>query len=436
MPKRHCKFFARGACTKGDQCEYSHDRKNPSINICRFYQKGTCAFGGQCKYKHIQTSQAQSLEHGSQLLNFDRHGKSIKLEHQDYQKNYDASEPSTALPSRKKCSCVPGELCVYCKKFCLYHSEPNEKEEHLQICGKKEKYLEVLNKSQEIECRICYERVLSKPKADECKFGIPSACNHPFCLSCIRNWRSSSPTSFIKLPANRNVKTCPICRKLSYYVIPSTVWYFTMEEKQEIIGNYKTSCKLINCKHFDLGNGYCPFRNNCFYRHTVKPGSYTWIHHKPPPAPPRSYLDLPSQEFPPNLELFNEMYPSEIRGLPGTLVNSMQFDADTSNDETDPSFGLAAMSEVLDSNSDAIDSEDLNLFEIMPLTHQGPDGSWWFGIEGFDDQAMGVVPSVAGQGGSSLSVPDMPPSETLGSSSGHEDPKVSNNEEQNPAEPS
>ncbi|KAK4253690.1 hypothetical protein QN277_010332 [Acacia crassicarpa] len=141
------------------------------------------------------------------------------------------------------CYCVPGELCVYCKKFCLYHSEPNEKEEHLQTCEKKEKYLENLNNSQEIECRICFELVLSKPEADERKFGILSECDHPFCLSCIRNWRSSAPTLVRRFRSNRNVKTCPMCRKLSYHVIPSTIWYFTMEEKQEIIDNYNTSCK-------------------------------------------------------------------------------------------------------------------------------------------------------------------------------------------------
>ncbi|KAI9081421.1 hypothetical protein K1719_036567 [Acacia pycnantha] len=429
MSKRYCKFFSRGACIKGDQCEYSHDRKNPSINICSYYQKGICAFGSQCKYEHIQTSQAESLEHGSQLLSFERHAKSIRLKHHDYQKNCNAGDPSTALPSRKKCYCVPEELCVYCKKFCLYHSEPNEKEEHLQTCKKKEKYLETLNKSQEIECRICFELVLSKPKADECKFGILSECDHPFCLSCIRNWRSSAPTLIRRSRSYRNVKTCPMCRKLSYYVIPSTIWYFTMEEKQEIIDNYKTSCKLINCRHFDFGNGYCPFRNICFYRHTVRPGSYTWIHHKPPPPPHRSFLmNLLEQfflrlEMPPILEIFNDMDLSEIMRLPESLVNSMQLDADISNDETDP-FSLPAMSEVLDSSSDSIDSVDLNLFELIPSTHQAPDGSWWFGIEGFDDQEMGVVSSPAEQGGSSLPDFDMPPSEeTLGgSSSGHEDP--------------
>lgn len=324
----------------------------------------------------------------------------------------------------------------------MYHSEPNEKEEHLQTCEKKENYLETLNKSQEIECRICYERVLSKPEGDECKFGILSECDHPFCLSCIRNWRNSAPTSAIK----RNVKTCPMCRKLSYYVIPSSIWYFTMEEKQDIIDNYKTSCKLINCKLFDFGNGYCPFRNTCFYRHTVKPGSYTWIHHKPPPPPLRStFMNLLYQSdlgsfIPPNLELFNDMDSSEMTlnqfALSEMPVGSRQSDAGISNEETDP-FSFIVMSAVLDSSSDTTDSEDLNLFEIMPLTDQSPDGSWRFGTEGFDDQETDIVPPPAEQGGSSLADPDMPSSETLGSSSlsGHEDPEESNNEERNPVEP-
>ena len=28
-----CKFFAHGACLKGDNCEFSHDWKDPSNNV-------------------------------------------------------------------------------------------------------------------------------------------------------------------------------------------------------------------------------------------------------------------------------------------------------------------------------------------------------------------------------------------------------------------
>jgi len=40
------------------------------------------------------------------------------------------------------------------------------------------------------------------------------------------------------------VRTCSVCRKLSYFVILSGIWYSTTkEEKQEIIDGNKANCK-------------------------------------------------------------------------------------------------------------------------------------------------------------------------------------------------
>ncbi|KAF2293605.1 hypothetical protein GH714_003224 [Hevea brasiliensis] len=41
------------------------------------------------------------------------------------------------------------------------------------------------------------------------------------------------------------IEACPICRKLSYFVVPSVLW-------------------SIDCKYFDFGNGNCPFGTSCF----------------------------------------------------------------------------------------------------------------------------------------------------------------------------
>jgi E3 ubiquitin-protein ligase makorin len=119
----------------------------------------------------------------------------------------------------------------------LHPFRPDERNEHLKACEKKQKNLDLLKYSQEIECSVCLDRVLSKLTAAERKFGLLSECNHPFCISCIRNWRGSSPTS--GMDVNSSLRACPICRKLSYFVIPSVIWYSTKEEKQEIVDTYK-----------------------------------------------------------------------------------------------------------------------------------------------------------------------------------------------------
>ncbi|KAF3437298.1 hypothetical protein FNV43_RR20051 [Rhamnella rubrinervis] len=335
-----CKFFAHGACLKGEHCEFSHNWNDPPNNVCTFYQKGLCAYGSRCRYEHVKPSLSQSA--GSSSSTSSRkslvsdsappaHPSEIassgvallpgtltelsassrpflpptqpvwilEPEHLDFVDGGDIGEPRTRgpvdhpicsfaaagnCPRGEKCPHMHGNLCPTCGKHCLHPFRPEEKEEHLRTCEKKQKNLEALKHSQEIECSVCLERVLSKPTAAERKFGLLSECDHPFCISCIRNWRSSSPTS--GMDVNSALRACPICRKLSYFVIPSVIWYTSKEEKQEIVDSYKAKLRSIDCKHFDFGNGNCPFGTSCFYKHTVKPGSYVWKYHKPPPRKP------------------------------------------------------------------------------------------------------------------------------------------------------
>nr|GMC89206.1 putative RING-type E3 ubiquitin transferase C3H69 isoform X1 [Ipomoea batatas] len=288
MPKGvPCKFFAQGGCLKGEHCEFLHELRTPPNNICTYYQKGICAFGSRCRYEHVKTSQLQSS-----ASSFSGHRKpnwNQKLGPQDSLQSDGIAEAKIHNPADQsicsfaaagnclrgeKCSQIHGDLCPTCGKQCLHPFKPQDREEHLKACKKRQWHLEILKHSQEIECSVCLERVLSKPTEAERKFGILSECDHPFCIVCIRNWRSSSPSS--GLDVNSALRACPICRKRSYFVIPSVIWYNTKEEKQEIIDSYKAKLRTIDCKHFDFGNGTCPFGTSCFYKHTVKPGSMMW----------------------------------------------------------------------------------------------------------------------------------------------------------------
>lgn len=134
-----------------------------------------------------------------------------------------------------------GDLCTTCGNKCLHPFRPEEREEHTKECEKKQKHIEALKQSQDIECSVCLDRILSKPTPGERKFGLLTECDHPFCIQCIRNWRSSAPVS--GMDVNSTLRACPICRKLSYFVVPSVVWYFTPEEKKEIIDIYKAKLR-------------------------------------------------------------------------------------------------------------------------------------------------------------------------------------------------
>nr|GMD34883.1 zinc finger CCCH domain-containing protein 69-like isoform X2 [Ipomoea batatas]GMD38206.1 zinc finger CCCH domain-containing protein 69-like isoform X2 [Ipomoea batatas] len=311
---------------KGEHCEFSHDWQDPPNNICTFYQKGICVYGSRCRYEHVRISQLQSSAPSSSVIARQHllsssdptpatyetvvggvglgtgitteHLNSSKRDHypkkpgwnqktgpqdsRDDEKNVKLKSLNAAdqsicsfaaagnCPRGEKCPHIHGDLCSSCGKHCLHPFRPQEREEHIKKCEKLQKHLEALKHSQEIDCSVCLERVLSKPTAAERKFGILSECDHPFCISCIRNWRSSSPSSGFDV--NSALRACPICRKLSYFVIPSVIWYSTKEEKQEIIASYKTKLRSIDCKHFDFGSGTCPFGSSCFYKHAYRDG--------------------------------------------------------------------------------------------------------------------------------------------------------------------
>ncbi|OVA07008.1 zinc finger protein [Macleaya cordata] len=324
-----CKFFAHGACLKGDHCEFSHDWKDQSNNICTFYQKGACTYGSRCRYEHVKASRPQNslsssstdshLHIPSNSVQVTSHPSrnasstetspvlSVHVElsalsrpffppstpvwHQESGDNnflenenggeFTANDPADRpicsfaaagnCPRGERCPHIHGNLCPTCEKYCLHPYRSDEREEHIKTCERKQKHLEALKHSQEIECSVCLDRVLSKPTAAERKFGLLSECDHPFCISCIRNWRSNSPTS--GMDVNTALRACPICRKLSYFVIPSVIWYSTQEEKQDIVCSYKARLSSIDCRYFDFGNGTCPFGSSCFYKHAYRDGS-------------------------------------------------------------------------------------------------------------------------------------------------------------------
>ncbi|KAJ3306892.1 hypothetical protein HDV03_003929 [Kappamyces sp. JEL0829] len=57
----------------------------------------------------------------------------------------------------------------------------------------------------QLECSVCYESDISV-------FGLLTSCNHVFCISCVKSWRSQSKHS--------NTKACPLCRVPSEFYVP------------------------------------------------------------------------------------------------------------------------------------------------------------------------------------------------------------------------
>lgn len=123
-----------------------------------------------------------------------------------------------------------------------------------------------LQASQDKACSICMEVILEKASASERRFGILSSCNHTYCLSCIRQWRCA------KQFENPIIKSCPECRVISEFVIPSVYWVEDQNKKNELIEAFKQGMGKKACKYFEQGKGTCPFGNKCLYRHAYPDG--------------------------------------------------------------------------------------------------------------------------------------------------------------------
>ena len=89
---------------------------------------------------------------------------------------------------QKHAANLPSPVQV-CGRFALHPYDEEASAAHAADCQGRHARLASIAASQEVECGICYERVMGKLRPGERRFGL-LACEHPFCLACIRGWRS------------------------------------------------------------------------------------------------------------------------------------------------------------------------------------------------------------------------------------------------------
>ncbi|TPX56178.1 hypothetical protein PhCBS80983_g04726 [Powellomyces hirtus] len=195
---------------RASEDESSASKSNNSTPLCPFAMQGICRYGEHCRYRH-------------------------------------------------------GLSCPVCNKQCLDpDASPTVHAEHIQQCqGKLERdqrYNAQLAESADVDCVVCMEPVKSKSDA---RFGLLD-CEHCVCLNCIRQWRTNERMD--------TSKSCPICRTVTHFVTPSAIWPSNPDDKAAIIEAYKTKLSTIDCKHYNRGEGSCPFGTSCFYKHVGRDG--------------------------------------------------------------------------------------------------------------------------------------------------------------------
>lgn len=157
------------------------------------------------------------------------------------------------------CRNVHGLQCPRCLLYVLHPTDMERNEDHLNECLSKPESVPIAQLHQ-ILCGLCNSPVL---QGVDPRFGLLN-CNHAFCLGCIRNWRSTHFDA-----NNENSRSCPDCKEVTYFIVPSSTWIDDQIEKIKVIEQYKKHMSVIPCKYYDYGRGDCPFGTSCFYEHRV-----------------------------------------------------------------------------------------------------------------------------------------------------------------------
>ncbi|NWU33111.1 MKRN2 ligase, partial [Hylia prasina] len=210
----------------------------------------------------------------------------------------------------ERCLYLHGELCEICGLQVLHPFDQEQRKAHEMMCmATFEHDMErafAIQASQDKVCSICMEVVYEKPSASERRFGILSNCTHTYCLSCIRQWRCA------KQFENPIIKSCPECRVISEFVIPSAYWVEEQEKKNELIEAFKQGVGKKPCKYFEQGKGTCPFGGKCLYLHAYPDGT------RAEPEKPRKQLSSEGTvRFFNSVRLWDFIEDRESRSAPG-----------------------------------------------------------------------------------------------------------------------
>ena len=83
--------------------------------------------------------------------------------------------------------------------------------------------------------------------------------------------RFASPRQTTPSCSVSTVRSCPVCRAPSHFIIPYASPVTDEAKKRNLIAAYKLNCSKKDCKYFKE-KGECPFGSSCFFRHVDSSG--------------------------------------------------------------------------------------------------------------------------------------------------------------------
>ncbi|KAM4044357.1 uncharacterized protein ACNLHF_008346 isoform 2-T2 [Anomaloglossus baeobatrachus] len=281
-----CRAFLRGTCRFGTNCRFSHEAKY--IPVCRHFQSGFCSYGDRCSFLHLP--QCQHFVLPSLYLDSRRVSEPSIVPYMPVPRvGRRISEPSiTPLRSapfehQRVPVQLPREDWALAPEFVprnagLVRSTSSpilmgkskevecQNETKQQTPLKREDSSLQYERSRDVVCGICMEKVYDKQMVEEQVFGILPNCSHAYCVGCIKRWRQTRDFQ------NEVIKGCPECRVKSSYFIPHRYWIEDSDEKAKLIETFKAKTSKICCRFFLRSNGHCPFKSDCIYLHDLSRG--------------------------------------------------------------------------------------------------------------------------------------------------------------------
>ncbi|KAM5180194.1 putative E3 ubiquitin-protein ligase makorin-1 isoform 2-T2 [Mantella aurantiaca] len=281
-PRGQCRaFLLRGVCRWGANCHFSHERK--PVPLCRHFQNGFCGYGNKCSFRHTtyQPPDAPRYPSGRRVSEpciaphvsdspIGRRGSepSVSPSQAPSSENHTRSVQSPVENWALAAEFVPrnaGLVRSVSSPVLMDGSVPEKAEGHDEtkdqtstkdLPSKPENSELQYERSKNVVCGICMDKVYDKQVAGHRVFGILPNCSHAYCVGCIKRWRKTREFQ------NEVIKGCPQCRVKSSYFIPHKYWIGEPAEKLKLIEDFKAK----------TGNGRCPFKSECIYRHELKPG--------------------------------------------------------------------------------------------------------------------------------------------------------------------
>ncbi|XP_029990044.1 E3 ubiquitin-protein ligase makorin-2 isoform X1 [Sphaeramia orbicularis] len=347
-PSTICKYYQRGNCAYGERCRYDHIK--PSSRGGGASDTQTAGGGGAGGGASLRGGPKKTLVLRDRALGADGvfvapsdHSSSevsavaaaAAAAPHSYvdaiRSGLDSSELEVAPPPeggayldlpqlcpyaaaghcyyRDTCPYLHGDVCEVCGLQVLHPHDAEQRRAHKKMCllafeADMEKAF-AAQLSQDKVCSICMEVVVQKVNPSDRRFGILSSCCHTFCLSCIRQWRCTRNFS------NKIVKSCPECRVISEFVIPSVYWVEDQSDKDHLVELFKSGVSKKACKYFDQGRGSCPFGGKCLYLHAFPDGT------RAEPERPRKQLGSEGNvRFMNNVRLWDFIEEREQRSAP------------------------------------------------------------------------------------------------------------------------